>query len=150
MSWFEILKKLKHELSVLLVLHRVEIVILGIQLSLTVVMSFVIVLWDSEESHEQPLELREQKFAVNLVLNFLGKLIKHSLLLLIVNGLVLISLPLVVEVLFDFIFQLNLDWHIIVKSSEQPEELRQIVSIIKISVQVFILIQNLDEDTHDI
>lgn len=51
---------------------------------------------------------------------------------------------------FNLLLQLLLNWNIIVESPQKPEELGEVVSIVKVCIQVLVLIKNFDEDTHDI
>ena len=74
-------------------------------------------------------EVAEQELAVYLVLYKLWELIHDSLLLIIVNSLVSVVTPFVVEVSFDSPFKFNVKWNFVIELLDQTEKACKVISI---------------------
>ena len=94
--------------------------------------SNVIVFWNSEESLEDLAEITEEEVSVDLVNDLNRELLKHLTLSLVINGLVLVVDPLVVEMALDLFFQGNLKWYILIESSDETKETSKLISFVKV------------------
>lgn len=94
-------------------------------------------------------EIRIQKFVENFILNLLWNLLKVVLIFFGFKSLVFIILPLVFEMILDSLFQLDINWLIIIKPSKNSEKLWKFVAVIQFFIEFLNLLNHFNEFAHD-
>ena len=92
----------------------------------------IVVLWNSEESLEDLAEIAEQEVSVNLIDDLYWELLKHLTLRLVINGLILVIDPFVIEVALNLLLQGDLKWHILVKTSDESKKSCQFIALVEV------------------
>ena len=121
-------KNFHHKVSVLGVLPRVELL-------LFINLVCIAWLWDLERISELPEERIEQKEIVDFVLDIVRQLVKHLLLILIVNSLILIVRPLVIKVCLNMLLQVLINRCVVVEFTDEAEEAGELHSLVNWIVQ---------------
>lgn len=126
LSWLKVLEKFEHEESVLLIIPVVVVMVSWVFESL------LVVLWDPEESLEDLAEVTEEEVSVNLINDLHGELVEHLFLGIIIDCLVFVIDPLVIEMALNLLLERDLEWHVLVETSNQSEESGEFISLIKV------------------
>lgn len=130
--WLQVLKHAHDELSIVLISPGEKH--LGDQ-----VLCASRGLRNGEGLSESAEEFEVEEVSVQLVLRLLRELFQHLDLVFIINGLVPVMRPLVLEVLFNPVPQWLCQRRIFVELLEQQEELSEAVTIVKVGVQTLVI-----------
>jgi hypothetical protein len=94
-------------------------------------------------------EFREKKFVENFVLYHFWDLFKKIKIFFIGESLILIVLPFVFEMIFNPSFEVKLNRILLIELFNNPKELGKTISIVKSPIELFNLINHLDELAHN-
>lgn len=142
LSWLKLLEDLHHEIAIVLVCP-------GVKWN-DAIGSLLLSLFDLESVSEDAQKLSEKELLIELVLNVIWKLLKHFNLRRVIDGLVSIIRPSVVEVLLDLFFQSEVDWNVVIEVLDKSEELCKFVTFIELCIQLLELFQDCDKDAHNV
>ena len=92
----------------------------------------------------------EKEIVIELVLDMFGELFIVLDILILPHCLILVIVPHVVEVILDFLLELEIYWAAIVVMLQHSEKFSEGIAIVKILIKILVSAQDVDEVAHQV